>query len=633
MRTIRPFLSSRARALSALGLAVVLFLAINLIATLGLQDFRADLTEQSLYTLSEGSRAIVRDIPEPVTIRLFRTQELIDAVPLLQNYAPQVMQTLRIFERLADGRIRFEIVEAAPFSAEEDQAIGFGLAGFDLSRSGERGYFGLVGTNSLDALETIPFLDPARQAFLQYDLTRLVYRLSQPSEPRVAIMDGMGMFGSMAARRPPWAVLNILGEDFELTQLATDADAVPPDTDVLVVAHPSNLTPQAQFAIDQYVLGGGAALVFVDPLAENSPPSVENPMRPQNPSSDLHSLLAAWGVKVDPAKVVGDRNMAMETMGTAGSQRVVADYLPWLRVDGPSLNRELPITARLEAMRLSSAGSIDPLPGATTSITPLIQSTDQSMLLDRDAVMARPNPNKFLSQFRPSGHRYTLAARITGSTRTAFPEGRPAGDGMPVPNAAAPLIQSKKPINVILVADADLLADSHVVGQDGRVITSNADFVLNAIGDLAGGDALIGVRGGRIVDRSFTTVEAMRDRAEAAYRATEQRLSEEMAEVQQRLAQLQGMVETGGSDALAIAQERQAGIAKANQRLADVRQQLREVRRALRADVDALDRWLKFLNIALIPILLVAAMALMGFWRKLRLRRYLRRQGAATEAS
>mgnify|MGYP001382572679 FL=1 len=621
-------LTPHTRAVLAMALAVVLFLAVNLMTALGLRSVRADLTEQSLYTLTEGSKSIIRDIPEPITIRVYRTQELIDAVPLLQSYAPQVMQTLQTFERLADGQIRLEVIETAPFSAEEDQAIGFGLAGFNLNRSGERGYFGLVGTNSLDTLEVIPFLDPVRQSFLQYDLARLVHRLSQPVEIRVAIIDGLSMFGSRAKGHRPWAILDLLSREFALMRVPPDVTAIP-DTDVLLVTHPAQLSPQQQYAIDQYVLGGGAALVMIDPLAEYSPPDPQNPNRPQDPSSDLAPLLAAWGLKMDSAHVVGDRNMAMETVGMAGQQRVVADYLPWLRVDGGAFNDEEPITARLEAMRLSSAGALEILPDATTSVTPLLQTTDQSMLLDRDTVMARPNPNRLLEGFIPSGQRYVLAARVSGPARTAFTDGPPVAEGQsPLPEGATPIKESNGPINVVVVADTDLLADSHIVSSDGRISTSNADFILNAIGDLAGGDALIGVRGGRVVNRVFTRVEEMRDRAEAAYRSTELRLTEEMADIQQKLVQLQGIAEAGGADAMRLSQQRQAAVAEANQRLAEVRQQLRDVRHALRAEIDALDRTLKFLNIALIPILLIVATALVALWRNIRLRCYLQRQTA-----
>ncbi|HEV7718718.1 MAG TPA: Gldg family protein [Arsenicitalea sp.] len=611
----------------AIALAIILFFALNLISSMRLDAARLDLTQRSLYTLSPGARNVIAGISEPITIKLYQTRQLLDSVSQLQTHAVQVVQLLKTFEQVAGGKIRLQIIEVAPFSAEEDQALGFGLAGFNLNRSGERGYFGLVGTNSLDSLETIQFLDPARQAFLQYDLTRLVYRLSKPDETRVAVIDGLSMYGSMSSGQRPWAMLDMMSQDYQLAAVPATSDAIPPGTDVLFVAHPAHLSPLNQFAIDQFVLAGGAALVFLDPIAENSAPDPGNPNVPLNPSSDLAPLMQAWGLQMDPNKVVGDRDMAIETVGVAGQQRVVANYLPWLRVSGAAFNPGEPVTARLDAMRMSSAGSIYAVPGTTNKITPLLQSTTNSMLFDRATILQRPNPNSLLDQFKPSGERQALAVRVTGSAKTAFPNGRPSGDGIEPaqPGSPKPLASSDKPINVIVVADSDMLADSHVIDKDGRATSSNADFVLNAIGDLAGGDALINVRGGGEISRPFTTVLAMQARAETTYRATEQRLTQELADVQQQQLQLQGAAQDG-SNPIALSHEQQQTATQFNTKIAELRVQLRDVRQALRADMEALEQRLKLVNIALVPALLVVAALLLALWRTARLRRYLRRQ-------
>ncbi|MDB5562117.1 MAG: ABC-type uncharacterized transport system [Hyphomicrobiales bacterium] len=614
----------------AIALAIILFFALNLISSLRLDGAQLDLTQRSLYTLSPGARNVIGGLSEPITIKLYRTRQLLESVSQLQTHAVQVVQLLKTFEQVAGGKIRLQIIDVAPFSAEEDQALGFGLAGFNLNRSGERGYFGLVGTNSLDTLETIPFLDPARQAFLQYDLTRLVYRLSKPDETRVAVIDGLSMYGAMANGKRPWAMLDIMSQDYQLEAVPANSDAIPPGTDVLFIAHPAHLSPLNQFAIDQFVLRGGAALVFLDPIAENSAPDPGNPNVPLNASSDLAPLMQAWGLQMDPNKVVGDRDMAIQTVGVAGQQRVVADYLPWLRVSGPAFNPVEPATARLNAMRMSSAGSIHASAGTTNKITPLLQSTANSMLFDRSAILQRPNPNTLLDQFKPSGERQALAVRVTGSAKTAFPSGRPSGDGIEParPDAPKPLAGSEKPINVIVVADSDMLADSHVIDKDGRAMSSNADFVLNAIGDLAGGDALINVRGGGEISRPFTTVQAMQNRAETTYRATEQRLTQELADVQQRQLQSQGAAQDG-SNPIALSREQQQAATQFNTKIAELRVQLRDVRQALRADMEALEQRLKLINIALVPALLVIAALLLALWRTARLRRYLRRQRRA----
>jgi ABC-type uncharacterized transport system involved in gliding motility auxiliary subunit len=609
-------------------LAVLLFLAINLFATVKLQGPRLDLTDQALFTLSDSTKAVLASIDEPVTIRLYKTSPFIDAVPGLATHANQVSELLSTFAQVSGGKVNVETIEVAPFSPEEDDALAHGLHGFNLNAQGERGYFGLVGTNTVDTVETIDFLDPARAAFLQYDLTRIVYRLVHPDEPQIAVIDGLSMFGARAEGRQPWAILGMLAQDYSVKQVTQNDTSIPPNTSVVLIAHPSQMSPATQYAVDQYVLGGGQALIFVDPLAEASAPSMQNPNALQNPSSDLAALLGAWGVKVDPGKVVGDRNMALQTVGIAGNQRVVANYLPWLRVDGDAFSKDDPVTSRLQVMRMSSAGAIETLPGATTKVTPLIRTTADSMLIDGQTVLGHPNPNELLDAFKPSGQRQVLAARITGPAKTAFPDGMPKDDKPADPNAppqpapTGPQLKTGN-VNVILVADSDMLADTHIIDQQGRPLSSNADFVLNAVDDLAGGKALIGLRGGGLANRPFTTIEAMQQKAEATYRSTEQQLTQQLQEAQQKLAELQNPDAPAGSDPAAASRSQQDTINEYNARIVSLRRQLRDVQLALRSDIDSLETRIRIIDIALVPILVVLAAALLALWRRYRLARYM----------
>ncbi|MCF1742190.1 Gldg family protein [Paradevosia shaoguanensis] len=598
--------------------AIVIFLSINLIASLKLEGAQVDLTEQKLFTLADGAKAILADVREPIKVTLYRSRDLINAVPDLQPHATQVAGLLRSFEQQSGGKISVDVVDVQPFSPEEDQALAYKLAGFNLNRAGDKGYFGLVGTNTVDTLETIAFLDPSRQAFLQYDLARFVHRLANPKEPKVAVVDGMSMLGVRDAGRMPWAVVEMLSQDYAVTPLPPNMTSVPPDTDVLIVAHPATLTPQAEYAIDQFVLGGGPALVFVDPFAERSAPSQQNAMIPMYPSSDIAPLMTAWGVAMDPTKVVGDSDMALQTVGTAGRQQVVANYLPWLKIDGDAFNQDDPVTARLNVMRMSSAGALHPVDGATTTMVPLIQTTPNSMLLDQALVMQRPNPNYLLGQFVPSGVRQVLAAEVTGPAHTAFPDGKPADpEGDDKGSETAPQLTSGN-VNLIVVADADMLADDHVVNRNGQPVSSNGDFVLNAVEKLAGGDALIALRGGGQVSRPFTRLQAMQASADETYRAKEQDLTKELADIQQRLLELQAPVQSGGEDLQAMYERQQAEITTANTRMMEVRRELRDIRAALRSDVDRMDTWLKVLNIGLVPILLILAALGVALWQRAR---------------
>lgn len=620
--SVQPARRWRASSLSdaAVALSVVLFLALNALSGATLGAARLDLTERKLFTLSAGSLKVLSSIEEPVTLRLYETPQLIRSVPSLQVYSRQVSEVLTNFQQISGGKVRLQTVEATPFSVGEDEALGFGLQGFPLTNSGDRGYFGLVGTNSLDGLERIAFLDPGREALLEYDLTRIIHRLAETHEPKVGIIDGLGMFGSLAEDRRPLAVLDTMGADYALENIKPDATALPKDLDVLLVAHPVRLSDPLRYAIDQYALRGGATIVFVDPLAENSRPSEANPLNPEEPSSGLPDLFAAWGISMDPDKVVGDKSMAIQIVGVAGQRRVVAEFLPWLRLESASFNASDMATAQLQLMRMSSAGSIVPLPGVTTRLSPLLQSTQDSMLLERSVLLTRPDPNRLLDAFKPSGKRQTLAARVNGQAKTAFPNGAPAGS-----EAAGPQISTGQ-INLIVVADTDMLADSHVVGQDRQPISSNADFVLNAVDSLAGGNALAEVRRGGLSYRPFSTIDALEAQAEQTYRATEQRLTQELDALEQQRSQASPASETAGGDPLATSREQQNALAQSDAHIIELRGQLREVRAALRSDIEQLERWVRFANILLIPIVVIVLTAGLELWRRLRFRRYLRKQ-------
>lgn len=624
-------------AILAVALAIVLFFAVNLIASLTLRSQRLDLTEDKLFTVTESTRRVLASVPEPITLSIYESSALIENSSGLRVYANRVNELLRTYAQLSNGKIRINRIDPVPFSTEEDRAISYGLQGFNLSRQGERGYFGLVGTNSVDQLETIQFLAPAREAFLEYDLTRVVSRLSKPTEPKLGVIDGLGMFGDAQQGRYPRAIIETLNENFELEQLAVNLTTIAPDIDALMIVHAYNLTDQAKYAIDQFVLSGKPLLLFVDTLAENSQPGFSNPNVPQFPASDLKPLTDAWGVEIVPEKVVGDRNMALRVTGVAGGRRVSAEYLPWLMIEPAALNKNDAITAQLQLMRMSSAGALRRLDGATTTITPLIQTTRDSMLFDEKLVESRPSPTDLLNQFTPSGEGFVLAARVNGPVKTAFPDGPPPPDpNAPEPppqprNApppAEPLTESKGPISVIIVTDTDMLANSHVASDSGQPISNNADFVSNALENLTGGNDLLGLRGRGVSNRPFERIDAIEREAEAKYRDTEQRLSKELEDTQQQLAQLQGQTE-GGAQLGVLTAEQQQTVAEFNQRMLSLRQQLRDVRAALREEIDALDRQLRLINILLIPGIVVLLGIIVALWRRARLARYLRRRRAA----
>ena len=610
--------------------AVVLFVASMLIVALLFDDTRIDLTDRQIYTLSDSTKAALEAVEEPITLRAFFSSALIDESATIRVYSQRVSEVLRAYERLSGGLVTVERVDPEPFSADEDAAIAYNLFASPLSRAGEQGYFGLVGTNSLDQIETIAALSPAGENNLEFDLTRMIVRLSTPSEPIVGVIDGLGLFGSTTLGRTPKAIILRLSEDFELVQGAFNSTIIREDLDVLVVVHPYALSPSTLYAIDQYAIRGGPVLVFLDTAAEHSTPSPTNNAMPEYPDSYLDPLLAAWGAVMAPEQIVGDRSMALEIRGQAGDQVVISDYVPWLIVRANNLSSEDPVTAQLRLMRMNTAGALFTAGDATTTMTPLIQSTADSMLIDQATILRRFSPDTLLSAFNATDERYTLAARITGPVSTAFPEGppppptpQPGADPFPDP---LPLIsESIMPVNIIVVADTDMLTDDLTISADGRQNTQNMDFVVNAIDSLAGDAQLLGLRGQGLVFRPFSRVDEFEATAEARYLETELELQAELEELEADLDEIrtQALVGAGPIGAAAVAQ--QEAIEAFNQRIVEVRLDLREVQSALRAEIDSLSTDLELINIAAMPALVIFVGIVVWLLRRARLARYVRR--------
>ena len=498
-----------------------------------------------------------------------------------------------------------------------------------------QGYFGLVGTNTVDGLERVEFLDPQREDTLEYDLTSLVKRLAQPRKLKIGIIESLNMFGSQQLRRPPWAILDMINQSYSVQPLTPGSIALD-GIDLLVVAHPRGLAPRDLYAIDQYALAGKPVLVFVDPVVETLAAQAQQRPQLETVSSNLEPLLSAWGVEMAPGKVVGDRAMALRVTAMAGRQRVVASYLPWLQVREDNFNHEDMATARLRLMRVTSAGALSTKAGATTKVTPLISTTGESMLLEASQVLDRPNPNVFLEKFVPGGKPLTIAARVSGPAASAYPEGEP-----PPPEGAEPpsgpkrdhLAKSSAPIHVAVVADVDLLADDHVVNDAGQLVSSNADFVLNMIDTLAGGADLASLRGRGMSLRTFTRVEEMERAAENLYQSREAALTSDLEKSQ---ADLQQMVARGASqngEVGALTREQQDLLDKLNQKIVDLRRQLRDVRAAFRAEVDALETRLKLVNMLAVPALLVLVGLLVSLWRRARLARHVAARKSGQGAS
>lgn len=627
----------------AIAFGIVIFLAANILANSGLRYARFDLTANRQYTLSPGTMRLLQSIEEPITLRFFYSAKTANPYLSVRSYAQRVRDLLSEYAARARGKLILEVIDPEPFSPDEGRAEAAGISG-KLTPAGDTIYFGLEGTNMADGREVIPYFSEERDAFLEYDLTSLIDKLNRLKKPVLGFISGIsleagpgGLQAVMAGRAQPYELYRELSDKFDIKFLDTDMRRVPEDVSTLMIVQPQALAPSALYAIDQFVLGGGHALVFIDPHSEIARQGqTMSGAPPPNPSL-LAPLLEAWGVTMPADKVVGDLTLSQQVLIGQGDNPRIVNYVIWLGLTNDVMDKDDPVSGEIDDLALGSAGALIEAKDATTTITPLITSTENAMLIPVDEIAYMPDPEALIRNFAPAGEPFTLAARITGMAKSAFPNGAPpppendeqaAEESEKPAPLPPPLTQSKGDIDVIVVADTDLFDDQfwvhrqNVMGQEIAVpVADNGDFVLNAVENLMGSNALIGLRGRAVAERRFTLVDAMRRRAEARYLAEEERLRADLAETKRRLSELQQ--QGGGAEgrAIIITPEQQAEIDRFRLHIAETDRALNEVQYKLRRNIDRLGAWLRIINIGLVPFLVgVVALILVIVGRRRRVR-------------
>lgn len=625
-------------------LSVVIFLALNVFSNTALRQARVDLTDNGLFTLSDGTKQTLQSIEEPITLRFFYSEKLANGFPTVSAYGRRVRDLLTEFKSVAGNRLNLEIIDPEPFSPDEDLATSFGIQAVP-TQAGETLFFGLVGTNLANGRETIPFFFREKEEFLEYDLTELVHKLNTLVKPKVGLISSLplqlGPGGAAAAqqgRASPFLIYQSLEENFDIVPMEDGFDRISDDVQVLLIVHPDELPAKSLYAIDQFVLRGGRALVFLDPHSElgAQPGQFGQPNPDAVVSSSLGPLLASWGLEMPSDKVVGDANRAQRVVAPGPTQRTIY-YVVWMSLLAEDMASDDLVTADIEELGFGTAGHLKILDDKTTEIKPIIQTTKDAMLIDTAMVQFAPNPQRLLSNYAPGGDILNIGVRVSGPTNSAYADGAPPAEA-PVDGAAATddgdapglpdhLAQSTGGINVIVVADSDLFDDNfwvqkqQMLGQTiAQPVANNSSFVVNAIDNLMGSDALISLRSRSRSERPFKVVESLRRRAEAQYLREEEQLNAKITSTEARLRDLQRQAPAtegvdGAYNIAALSEEQQAEVERFRKELAESRAALRDVQRSLRKDIDALGNRLRVLNIGIVPIL-VGLFAVFIFYRR-----------------
>lgn len=600
------------------GLAAIatVFFALVLVNNLLFDKLRLDLTEGDLYSISEGTHRVIEQIDEPINLYFFFSNKATEGLTPLRNYANRIQSLLEEYERYADGKINLQIIDPEPFSEAEDKAAEMGLTAAPLSALGDPVYLGLAATNTLDDEEVIAFFDPSQEVLLEYEISKLIYRLSNPEPLKVSVISSLPVQGGMNPNPmamqmgqpqtvPAWASFDQLEQLYEVELLEADAQEIPEDTSVLLVVHPKSLSQGQLYAIDQYVLAGGKAMILVDPLAE-SDAQVPGMMGVPEPSrSDLPTLFKAWGIQYSATDIVLDAAKGLEIRMPSG---MPGRHVGYIGLEGDSISEQDIVTNALSLINGASMGHLNPSEDATTQFQTLLQSSDFVDVTSAETyMMASADPESLLDYFTPQEQTLTLAARVSGPAKSSFtqvPEGKNKEQH----------IASSEDIQLLVVADTDILTDAfwvQVTNFFGQSIlqpfANNGDFLINAVDNLGGSTELMSIRGKNQYQRPFDVVEQLTVEAEAKFREQEQLLQAQLQQTEDQLAQLQGQQGEAGS--LVLNAEQEAAIDEFVAKKLEIRKQLREVRHQLDKDIESLGAWLKVLNIAVMPLLLTLLLA------------------------
>jgi ABC-type uncharacterized transport system involved in gliding motility auxiliary subunit len=604
----------------------LLFVGLTILFNFALRGWRLDLTENRLYTTAPGTDHILGSIKEPINLYFFYSEKAAQQMPDLQAYGPRVRDFLEELVGRSNGKLHLHVIDPQPFSEEEDRAAELGVQGVPTGAGGQV-YFGLAGTNATDGHAAIEFFDPKKEQFLEYDVVKLIYQLANPKKPVVSWLTTLPMEGGFDPRtggaREAWMVYSDAKQLFDLRPLEPNATKIDPDTNVLVLVHPKDLSPATEFAIDQYALRGGHILLFVDPLAENdtSGADPQNPMAAMNADKSSHfgTLLNAWGVQFNPGLVVADRGHALSVTMRENEEPVM--HLGVLGLDKDSFAPDDVITAGLSKVNVAMAGALEPLKDSKVRFEPLLQSSTDAQLLPVQRFRMLMDPAGLLDGFKPSGRRYTLAARVSGMVASAFPQGPPTG--VTLPPGQVDLKASSKPLNLIVFADSDMLSDflwlraQNFFGQRmTQAIASNGDLVQNALDNLAGSADLISVRGRASFDRPFERVQKLRRVANERFRAKEQELEQQLQSTEEKLTALQTKGGDKAAASVLVTPEQEQEIEHFQLEKLRIRKELRAVRAGLDEDIRNLGTTLKVLDIIVVPALFAALALLIALWRR-----------------
>ena len=584
-------------------LSILIFFSINVITNNILSSARVDFTENKLYSLSNGTISLLKDLKEPIHIRLFVSSNLVKDVPQLSTYANRVETILQTYSNISNGKITLEIIDPKPFSDAEDRAVGMGINSFNATEMSDALYFGLAATNSTIGQKNIPIFSPERETFLEYDLTSLISDLSQIEKPVISIIDNLGLNADTRIGKPEQQILKQMKEMFQVEKIDENSNKLNKNTKVLMIIHPKFLSDETLYMIDQWILKGGATLIFLDPYAETEI-SRQQGMPPMNPRSNLKKLLDTWGIKFDDKKAVLDSEFGFRISRNINGRDIQVTNYPWLNIRGEGLNKNESSLSNLSTIVMTTAGSFELIDDKSV-LEPIIISSQKSGLGDaQKAGDPKGDPRDLLPNIKSDNKNLTVAGWVKSNLNTSFRDKKNKDSKQ--------LLKSSKKSNILLVADADMLMDRNWLTQRGA-FANNGDFVLNVMEKMVGGNALSDLRGKSTSWRPFEKIIALEKIAEEKFLIEEQMLAKKLKGMEDKIRNL---TQNNDEDSDVLSPETIKAIDGFKTEMMTTRSQLRNVKFDLRRDVETLKKWIISINVAILPIIFAGFALILSLRRK-----------------
>ena len=604
---------------AALGVAALVTIAVLanwLVSLTPLGNRGADFTENKVHTLSSGTRAIVAELDTPVVIRYYASRTTDYMPEELKLHMRRVDDLLKEYSSLSKGKLRIENLDPEPDTDAEDSA---NLDGINGQRMDDQNLFFGLAISCLDRTSVIPFLDPRDETMLEYHLSKAIAEVSTPTKAKIGLMSGLDLKGApaMMPGQPPtpgWVIYQQLKQSFDVVDVGMEAATIDPkQIKVLLLFHPAAITPAAEYSIDQYLLNGGTVVACLDAysVAAQMTSSGGNPMMGQQPSpttSTLPTLLSAWGVTFESGMVLADPALATKLGGNRLGLAV-----PTLGKDSMP-QKDNVITKDLGSVTFFLPGAFTITGASGITANSLIKSTTQAGFVD--ALKASQLDPTLARTLKSNGTAYDLVTHLTGTFKSAFPDGKPkppAEEGA-VENKDAPksehLKEGASPGNVFLIADVDAFYDRfayNVQNFGGTQMASpsngNATLLFNLLDQATGSKYLIGSRSRSAITRPFTVVQKMEADFNKSVGTKIEEFQTKQKAAQQKLSDLQAQ-KSGGSE-LFLSPAQEAEIKKLRQEQVEYAKLVREQEKTLRRQKDKLAGNITLLNVAAMPLLVV----------------------------